>query len=211
MVDTEQILKRTMERYNLDGEAVEALTRFVELVRAGTELPEKWNRTADFLAADSLCAFEVGVVRTAATMADFGSGAGFPGMVIAIVRRDARMTLIEEKAERCDFMRRAAASLGLERVEVVQASAADPRGSEAPWDAVVVRNFARVWDLMPWARSNLKPSGSLIVWRGPNAGWGDEDEVRIAADNGMRFVRSIELEWIRTNRWMVHYERPPAD
>jgi 16S rRNA (guanine(527)-N(7))-methyltransferase RsmG len=212
MVDATQLLNRMMQRYELDGEAVSALNRFVDLVRTASELPEKWNRTAQFLAADSLCALEVDAVQTATTMADFGSGAGFPGMVVAIVRPDARIALIEEKAERCDFMVRAAASLGLEHVEVVQASAADWReAADAPRDVVVVRNYARVWDFMPWARSNLRPGGSLVVWRGPNADWGNDDEARIAADNGMRFVRSIELHWIRANRWMVHYERPPDD
>jgi 16S rRNA (guanine(527)-N(7))-methyltransferase RsmG len=202
---------RTVKRYELDTKAIGTLSRFIELVHTSPRLPEKWNRTADQLAADSLCAFEFDSVRTAARIADFGSGAGFPGMVVAIVRRDARIVLIEEKGERCDFMREAAASLGLEHVEVLQGSASVCAAGDTPWDTVVVRNFARVWDFMPWAKAGLRPGGSLVVWRGPNAGWGDEDEAQIAARNGMRFVRSLELQWIRANRWMVHYEVPRAD
>jgi 16S rRNA (guanine527-N7)-methyltransferase len=106
-------------------------------------------------------------IRRAETIADLGSGAGLPGIPLAIARPDARFTLIEPRQPRAAFLELVVERLGLDNVEVAIARVEDLRG--ASFDAATARAFApvdRAWEL---GRRVLVADGSLVVFAGRGA------------------------------------------
>src|SRR5580693_6192436 len=77
------------------------------------------QRAAQTHIADSLAAMEIPALRTAARIADLGSGAGFPGLALAVALPDAEVSLIESQRRRCEFLERACAAAEVENARVV--------------------------------------------------------------------------------------------
>lgn len=132
------------------------------------EAPRLWERhlinsaaLAELLPAD-------------ATVCDIGSGAGLPGLVLAIARPDVRVTLLEPLLRRVVFLNEAVEALGLESVRVERARAEDHRGR---FDVVTARAVAPLSRLLEWAMPLVAPRGVLAAMKGASA----EDEVAEAA------------------------------
>lgn len=109
------------------------------------------------------------------TLADVGSGAGLPGLVIAIAREDLEVTLIETMQRRVRWLEEAAAELGLE-VEVVRARAEDLAGTRT-FDAVTARAVAALDKLATWTLPLVGSGGHLLAMKGSSA----HDEIEAAA------------------------------
>ena len=123
-------------------------------------------RVRDDHLADSLVALELGVVRDAGSLLDIGSGAGLPGLPLAVALPHAEMTLVESNGRKCEFMRAAAEAMGLENVTVVHARAEDlprPRDSQ---DVVTARALAPLEVVAEYAAPLLCIGGHLVAWRG---------------------------------------------
>lgn len=124
--------------------------------------------------ADSLTGLEVGQLREAAAIADIGSGAGFPGLPLAVALAAARVDLIESVGRKCDFISRAAAAAGIANARVLHARSeevATGEGREA-YDAVTARAVGRLSTLAELASPLLREDGVLVAWKGRR----DEDE-----------------------------------
>ena len=94
--------------------------------------------------ADSLVALELPQVRAARTIADLGSGAGFPGLPLAIAVPRSRVWLVESNGRKCAFIAHAAEASGVTNTQVVNARAeAWPEGMES-CDLVVAAEEAAV-------------------------------------------------------------------
>jgi 16S rRNA (guanine527-N7)-methyltransferase len=132
--------------------------------------------------ADSLTGLEVESLASAASIADIGSGAGFPGLVLAVALPTARVELIESIGRKCEFMRRAIEAAGIENAEVVNARseelAAGP-GRER-FDAVTARAVGRLSTLAELASPLLREGGVLVAWKG-RRDEGEERELERAA------------------------------
>ena len=118
--------------------------------------------------ADSLTGLEVSALQSARAIADVGSGAGFPGFVLAVALPAARVDLIESVARKCEFMRDAAERAGIENVRVVNARSeehAAGAGREA-YDVVTARAVARLATLAELAAPLLREGGTLVAWKG---------------------------------------------
>src|SRR2546423_1845862 len=116
--------------------------------------------------ADSLVALEVECVRSARRVADLGSGAGFPGLALAVALPRARVALVESIERRCAFLRRAVAAAGLGNADVVHARAESwPEGAEAH-DLVSARALAALPVLVEYAAPWLSLGGALVAWKG---------------------------------------------
>lgn len=110
-------------------------------------------------------------IRDAATVVDLGSGAGFPGVPLAMVHPEKRLILVEPRRRRANFLRETRRVLGLSNAEIVEARAEEgSRSVDLPLaDAVVCRAV--------WARAGallvtpawLRPSGTLICMKGGGA------------------------------------------
>jgi 16S rRNA (guanine527-N7)-methyltransferase len=98
---------------------------------------------------------------------DVGSGAGLPGIPLALVRPDLRVTLVEPLLRRATFLGEACELLGLDRVDVRRARAEVlPRGAA---DVVVARAVAPLKRLLGWTLPLLRPGGRLVAMKGRSA------------------------------------------
>lgn len=110
------------------------------------------------------------------TLADIGSGAGFPGLVIAIIRPDVHCTLIEPMERRAIWLSEEAERLGLENVSVLRARAEDvPDGEQ--FDAVTARAVSALKKLIPMTYRLVKPGGQMLFLKGQKL----DDEIHAAA------------------------------
>jgi 16S rRNA (guanine527-N7)-methyltransferase len=159
----------------LDPKAIAALERVLELLRSEpasvssvTEPPDAWRVHV----ADSLSGLEVAELAEAKRIADVGSGAGFPGLVLAVAVPDAEVDLIESVARKCDFARRAATAAGIENARAVNeraetwAESPPPQGGREGYDAVTARAVGRLATLAELAAPLLREGGVLVAWKG---------------------------------------------
>ncbi|HEX6997004.1 MAG TPA: 16S rRNA (guanine(527)-N(7))-methyltransferase RsmG [Gammaproteobacteria bacterium] len=95
-------------------------------------------------------------------IADVGTGAGLPGVPLAIVEPERQFTLIEPRAKRARFLRHVAAQLALGNVSVAQARAEDLR-PEHPFDTVLARAVAPPAELLGMCRPLAAPGGAVLL------------------------------------------------
>ena len=96
---------------------------------------------------------------------DIGTGAGLPGMVLAIARPDLEFTLLDRAARKVRFLVQARAELGLHNVTTVCADALNWR-SPCPFDTVTVRAVATGANLQAMVLPHLAPHGQLLAQLG---------------------------------------------
>jgi 16S rRNA (guanine527-N7)-methyltransferase len=128
--------------------------------------------------ADSLIGLEFEPLRSADRVADLGSGAGLPGLVLAASRPEARFDLIEALSRRCDFLREAIRRMELENAAVVCQRSEDWARGEGreSYDAVTARAVGRLAALAELASPLLRDGGFLIAWRGARS---EQQEVEL--------------------------------
>jgi 16S rRNA (guanine527-N7)-methyltransferase len=130
--------------------------------------PRSAERARQVHIADSLSGLEFEQLRDAERIADLGSGAGLPGLALAVSLPDARVDLIESVSRKCAFQRRAVERLGLENAEVICARAeswAAGDGREA-YDVVTARAVGRLPTVAELASPLLRDGGHLLAWKG---------------------------------------------
>ena len=124
-----------------------------------------------------------GIPPDARDVVDLGSGAGLPGLVIAHDCPTLRVLLVERRAKRADFLRRAVSALGMrDRISVTSDDADDLLRSPShvgAYDVVSARAFGPPGLTVRCAEGLLRPSGTLLVSLPPN---GDLDPLRRATD-----------------------------
>ncbi len=104
-----------------------------------------------------------------ARLLDVGSGGGFPGLVIAAVRPDLEVTLLEGTRKKAVFLRDTAGDMGLGDVRVVNGRAEELSGDVSlagMFDLVTARAVAPLRRLVPWTLPFLGPSGRLYAVKG---------------------------------------------
>jgi 16S rRNA (guanine527-N7)-methyltransferase len=142
--------------------------------------------------ADSLVGLEVPAVGEAARIVDLGSGAGLPGLVLAIARPEAEVVLVESVGKKCAWLERTVSALGLENVRVVCARAEELE--EEPFDVVTARALASLSVLCEYAAPLLREGGSLVAWKGAVDAREDADGLHAANVLGLEReeVRAVE-------------------
>ena len=122
------------------------------------ELPRLWTRhiVNSGLVAPLLRPGRVG---------DVGSGAGLPGLVLAISRPDVSLTLIEPMERRVAWLQRQVEELGLANVEVVRARAEEAK-LKGQLDQVTARAVSALRTLIPITAPLLRPGGELVLMKG---------------------------------------------
>lgn len=96
---------------------------------------------------------------------DVGSGAGLPGMVLALSRPDLRVTLVEPLLRRTTFLEEAVVALGLTNVEVVRSRAEELHGKR-DFDIVTSRAVAPLDRLLAWSMPLVRHGGALVAMKG---------------------------------------------
>lgn len=148
-----------------------------ERLMAYTELLVKWNRTYNLTAIraplemvshhllDSLAVLPYLRLDADASLADIGSGAGLPGIPLAIARPSWKVALNDASQKKVAFLRQAAMSLGLRNVEVHEGRAQDWRPAR-PFGAVISRAFAALAQFIEASRHLLGAGGVLVAMKG---------------------------------------------
>lgn len=162
-------LRPTAQR--LFGERLELAERFVALLaEQGTERGLIGPREVDRLWERHLlnCALMTEAIDPSVrTLADVGSGAGLPGVVIAIARPDLEVTLVETMQRRTTWLEEVDAVLDL-GLEVVRARAEELHGVRT-FDAVTARAVAALDKLSRWTLPLVAEGGALLAMKGSSA------------------------------------------
>lgn len=101
-------------------------------------------------------------------LVDIGSGAGLPGLVLAMMRPSLRVVLVESMLRRCVFLEECVEQLGLDNVRVVRGRAEDLAGKIRA-DVATARAVAPMERLAGWAAGLLRPGGELLAIKGQSA------------------------------------------
>lgn len=126
------------------------------------EVPRLWDRHI------LNCAVISDAIPESSSVADVGSGAGLPGMVLAIARPDVRMTLVEPLLRRTTFLTEVVEDLGLANVEVVRGRA-DALHGRRSFDVVTSRAVAALDVLLEWSMPLVAPTGAVVAMKGSSA------------------------------------------
>ncbi len=175
----------------LPEDAAEKMLRFHELLMRANEqfnltrVPDDPKEAADRNFLDSLAPLaQKGLMDGCAALLDLGSGAGFPGIPLAIARPDVRVTLMDSLGKRVNFLNDVIAALGLNAQAVhfrAEEAAKSPQWREQ-FDCVTARAVAAMPTLAELALPFARVGGRLVAYKGPAAG----EELRQAE-------RAIEL------------------
>jgi 16S rRNA (guanine527-N7)-methyltransferase len=180
--------------YDLPPAAVDQFEAILQLLRdepASVTSVRDPGTAADVPVADSLVGLEVEAVRNAGTIADLGSGGGFPGIALAVALPAAHVALVESVSRKCAFLERAAEEAGLTNVEVVCSRAEEwANGTEAN-DIVTARALGPLNVLAEYAAPLLRMNGCLVAWKAAR----DDEEERDG--NAAAQVLGLELAEIR--------------
>ncbi|MFJ6651774.1 16S rRNA (guanine(527)-N(7))-methyltransferase RsmG [Microbacterium sp. NPDC091313] len=144
------------------------------------ELPRLWTR--------HILNSAVAAPLFSGRVADVGSGAGLPGLVLAIARPDVSWVLIEPMERRTIWLTEQVRSLGLDNVEVVRSRGEDWSGAGS-LDAVTARAVSALRTLIPFTAPLVRDGGELILLKGANA----QNEI----DAASKQIRSHRLSNVR--------------
>jgi 16S rRNA (guanine527-N7)-methyltransferase len=168
------------------------------------EAPRLWDRHL------LNCAVLDELVPQGAAVADVGSGAGLPGLVLAIARPDLRVTLVEPLLRRTRFLEEAVVVLGLEgQVEVLRGRA-EELGGDRMFAVVTARAVAPLDRLARWCLPLVAPGGELVAMKGASASAEVESAGPALRKLGCRPPVVVELGagLLDETTWAVRVARP---
>lgn len=146
----------------------------LDLLLAFVSLIEKWNKAYNLTAIRSrdemvrlhiLDSLAIMPFVSENKIIDVGTGAGLPGIPLAIVMPDTEFTLLDSNSKKTRFVQQVVLELQLHNVEVAH-SRVENFGHQGEYDAVLSRAFASLEDIMNLTEYLLRPAGVLIAMKG---------------------------------------------
>jgi 16S rRNA (guanine527-N7)-methyltransferase len=188
-------IKRTLDEYEIQvsDEVCNSIRVYISLLR-------RWNQrvslttvtspteTLRFHFGESIFAARVAPILRG-RLADVGSGAGFPGLPLRLVRPEMDLTLIESNLKKAAFLSEVVRELQLDRVQVFRGRMNELSENDSGFDFITARAIGKYRDLLRWAGGRLAATGKIVLWLG------DEgiDSVSGAADWKWQQPRKIPL------------------
>ena len=176
------------------------------------ELVEKWNRVHNLTAVrepsqmvtlhllDSLSILPH--VSDAQTLLDVGTGAGLPGIPLAIARPEMRVTLLDSSHKKCAFLQQAKTELGLANVDVV-CDRVENWKPQHRYDVVISRAFSDLADFVQQAQHLVAPGGKLIAMKGV---YPFDEIARVPATHRVSQVLELQVPSLQAKRHLVVME-----
>ena len=179
---------------------------------AHLELVAKWNRVHNLTAVretDQMVVLHVldslsllPHLGTAKALIDIGTGAGFPGIPVALARPDIGVTLLDSSRKKCTFLEQAKSELGLANVRVVCERVESWRPEER-YEAVASRAFAELSDFVTQARHLVAPGGRMLAMKGV---YPFEEIARVPASHRVAQVVELTVPSLDAKRHLVLLE-----
>jgi 16S rRNA (guanine527-N7)-methyltransferase len=172
--------------------------QLVESIRIYVELLLKWNRTVSLTTVtdlDAILRFHFGESLFALRMlpvekgrlADVGTGAGFPGLPLAIASPNLQVTLIESNAKKSAFLNEVVRALALQNATVVRSRMEEFRETEECLDIVTSRALGQFTGFLRWSRRSLRSNGRVLLWVG------ERDAAVISSDKDFTWEAPISI------------------
>ncbi len=183
-----------------------------ERMAAHLALVAKWNKVHNLTAvrdteqmvvlhvSDSLSVLPS--LAGAATVLDVGTGAGFPGIPLAIAIPGMRVSLLDASHKKCSFLEQAKAELGLANVDVV-CERVERWETERRYDAVISRAFADLGDFVSQAGHLVSRGGVMFAMKGVHP---YEEIGRIPKSHRVREVKELLVPELDAKRHLVSVE-----
>ena len=165
-------LKEKIER-GLVALTLESHAELVEKLEEYLSLITKWNKVTNLTSIDDpeqmlvvhlLDSLSIQPYLSGNSILDVGSGAGLPGIPLALINQDKDFILLDSNGKKTRFMVQVTIELGIRNIEVVQSRAQDFQGE---FDHVVCRAFTGTDDFVKACSHLLAPGGSLLAMKGP--------------------------------------------
>lgn len=168
---------------------------------------DRWNRTynltaikaADRITHHLLDSLAVQPDLQGDSILDVGTGAGFPGLPLAVVNPRRRFTLLDSNGKKVRFVAHAGRTLGLPNVEAVQARV-ESYAPAAPFDTVVARAFAALPELLDAVSASCGPSTRVLAMKGK---WPSRELEQLPASWRVEFSRRIEVPGLGEERCVI--------
>jgi len=189
----------------LDGRGIDRLIEYLTLL-------EKWNRVYNLTAVrdpakmvsnhllDSLAVLPL--IEGAQRLLDVGSGAGLPGIPLAIARPDCSVTLLDSSHKKTAFLRQAAVELGLKNLTVV-CERVEAWQAEPKFDVILSRAFAELGEFAKLSAHLLATGGRFFAMKGLHP---FEEIERLPQNVAVREVVKLEVPGLHAERHLVIME-----
>jgi 16S rRNA (guanine527-N7)-methyltransferase len=182
-----------------------------ERLAALVELLVKWNRVYNLTAVREPHAMVVRHILdslvvlpflTRGRLLDAGTGAGLPGLPIAIARSDLSLTLLDSNAKKLRFVRQAATELGLDSLEVVQQRMEQYRPAQS-FDMVISRAVASIGEMYRDTARLVRPGGRFLCMKGASP----HQELAAFTPPGQLHVEALQVPGLDAQRHLVWFEK----
>ena len=141
-----------------------------------------------------------------AKLVDVGTGAGFPGLPLAIARPDLQVALIEPMQKRCEFLSAVLEAISLSNARVFRLRAEDAGRNAAfreAFDITVSRAVAPLPVLTEYMAPLTQTGGAVLCWKGPAAGGEAAEAENACAALGCGRPELLPLSFPGEERWLV--------
>jgi 16S rRNA (guanine527-N7)-methyltransferase len=192
----------------LDAPGAETLLKLVDALELGNA---QFNLTAirdrsSMLLKHVLDSLSVQPYLRGSRVADIGTGAGFPGLPLAIVNPQRRFTLVEATGKKARFAEQTAVHLGVENVKVVHERAENYRPFEL-FDTVMARALSSLADFAAYAGHLCAPDGRLLAMKGKRP---DEEISALPKSFRVLAVHRLKVPGLDDERHLVEFSKAVA-
>ncbi|MDY3279745.1 MAG: 16S rRNA (guanine(527)-N(7))-methyltransferase RsmG [Eubacteriales bacterium] len=186
----------------LDETALSRLETYHDMLLDWNTRMDLTSVSADRMAArhflDSLLPLKAsGLIPEEGRLIDVGTGAGFPGLPLAIARPSLQVTLLEAQGKRCQFLQAVCQALGLENVTIINDRAENlgrAEGHREGYDRAVARAVAALPVLAEYLLPFVRVGGMALCWKGPAVAGEQADGAAAAARLGGRLLPLVDME-----------------